>query len=260
MALVSPQPKTDTVYNYVYSPDVDPTSEQFDTEDDPQFKGEPTTVVDLLNACMKDEMARDSRILVFGEDVADASREAVLQDVKGRRRRVQGDLGAATDVRRGPRVQHATRGSQHPGARHRTVHAGLEARGGDPVLRLHLARVPPDPERDGDHALALEQRVQVPGGGARDLRRVPEGRLDLPLADRRGGLYLRSRPPGHLPIYGPRRQRPPAPRHPVRRSRAVPRAQASRTARRTTKRPTPARTSCPVPFGKARVARGRAPT
>ncbi|HTY06188.1 MAG TPA: thiamine pyrophosphate-dependent enzyme [Gemmatimonadales bacterium] len=84
MALVSPQPKTGTVYDYVYSPDVDPTSEQFDTEDDPQFKGEPTTVVDLLNACLKDEMARDSRILVFGEDVADASREAALKDVKGK--------------------------------------------------------------------------------------------------------------------------------------------------------------------------------
>ncbi|HEX4633018.1 MAG TPA: thiamine pyrophosphate-dependent enzyme, partial [Gemmatimonadales bacterium] len=84
MALVSPQPKTDTVYNYVYSPDVDPTSEQFDTEEDPQFKGEPTTVVDLLNICMKDEMARDPRILVFGEDVADASREEALKDVKGK--------------------------------------------------------------------------------------------------------------------------------------------------------------------------------
>ena len=84
MALVSPQPAVDTVYQYVYSPDVDPTSEQFDTEDDPQFKGEPTTVVDLLNACLKDEMTRDARILVFGEDVADASREAALKDVKGK--------------------------------------------------------------------------------------------------------------------------------------------------------------------------------
>src|SRR6185436_11910819 len=52
-ALAQPQPGPETVYFGVYSPDVDPTSEQFDTEDDPQFSGEPTTMVDLLNACMK---------------------------------------------------------------------------------------------------------------------------------------------------------------------------------------------------------------
>ena len=83
-ALASPQPSTDTIYRYVYSPDVDPTSEQFDTEDDPQFKGEPTTMVDLLNGCMKDEMARDPRIVVFGEDVADVSRDQYLGQVKGK--------------------------------------------------------------------------------------------------------------------------------------------------------------------------------
>jgi len=83
-ALASPQPALDTVYNYVYSPDVDPTGEAFDTEDDPQFTGDPTTMVDLLNGCLKDEMARDTRIVVFGQDVADASREGSLPSVKGK--------------------------------------------------------------------------------------------------------------------------------------------------------------------------------
>src|SRR6266852_460898 len=84
MALASPQPKPESALLWVYSPDVDPTSEQFDTEDDPHFTGEPTTMVDLLNACMKDEMTRDPRILVFGQDVADVSREQYLKEVKGK--------------------------------------------------------------------------------------------------------------------------------------------------------------------------------
>jgi 2-oxoisovalerate dehydrogenase E1 component len=84
VALVAPQPRPETIYQYVYSPDVDPTSEQFDTEDDPQFSGEPTTMVDLLNACLRDEMTRDPRIVLFGEDVADCSREDNLNEVKGK--------------------------------------------------------------------------------------------------------------------------------------------------------------------------------
>ena len=83
-ALAQPQPAPETASFAVYSPDVDPTSEQFDTEDDPKFSGDPTTMVDLLNACMKDEMRRDGRIVMFGEDVADVSREEHLGKVKGK--------------------------------------------------------------------------------------------------------------------------------------------------------------------------------
>jgi 2-oxoisovalerate dehydrogenase E1 component len=83
-ALAQPQPAGDTKLFGVYSPDVDPTGEQFDTEEDPQYSGDPTTMVDLLNGCLRDEMRRDQRILVFGEDVADVSREAYLGDVKGK--------------------------------------------------------------------------------------------------------------------------------------------------------------------------------
>jgi 2-oxoisovalerate dehydrogenase E1 component len=81
-ALEKPQPDPSTVYVNVYSEDVDPTSDAFDTE--PEMEGDPTTMVDLLNKCLRDEMARDERILVFGEDVADASREEVLDEVKGK--------------------------------------------------------------------------------------------------------------------------------------------------------------------------------
>ena len=83
-ALASSQPDASSVYYAVYSPDVDPTGEQFDTEDDPHFGGSETTMVELLNQCMKDEMRRDSRILMFGEDVADASRAEALDRVKGK--------------------------------------------------------------------------------------------------------------------------------------------------------------------------------
>jgi 2-oxoisovalerate dehydrogenase E1 component len=83
-ALAAEQPGPETIYNHVFSSDVDPTSEQFDTEDDPHFSGNDTTMVDLLNACMKDEMRRDDRIVMFGEDVADVSREEHADKVKGK--------------------------------------------------------------------------------------------------------------------------------------------------------------------------------
>jgi 2-oxoisovalerate dehydrogenase E1 component len=83
-ALEQPQPGPETALDFLFSPDVDPTAEQFDTEDDPRHVGGETTMVDLINAALRDEMARDPRIVVFGEDVADCSREEALEEVKGK--------------------------------------------------------------------------------------------------------------------------------------------------------------------------------
>jgi 2-oxoisovalerate dehydrogenase E1 component len=83
-ALARPQPAPETVHAHIVSPDVDPASAAFDTENTPAFTGEPTTMVDLINAALRDEMARDARIAVWGEDVADASRAEVLAECKGK--------------------------------------------------------------------------------------------------------------------------------------------------------------------------------
>ena len=83
-ALASEQPAPETATHFVFSPDVDPTSKEFDTEDAVQLSGNAGTMVDLINRCLETEMARDPRIVIFGEDVADCSREQYLESVKGK--------------------------------------------------------------------------------------------------------------------------------------------------------------------------------
>ena len=83
-ALASPQPDPGTVKLYVYSPDIDPTAPEFDTEASLELSGNAGTMVDLINRCLHTEMARDPRMVVFGEDVADCSREESLDKVKGK--------------------------------------------------------------------------------------------------------------------------------------------------------------------------------
>ena len=81
-ALAAEPPSIDSIHVNVYSPDVDPTSATFAAQ--PQFHGAPKTMVEMVAATLSDEMARDERITVFGEDVADASRDENLKHVKGK--------------------------------------------------------------------------------------------------------------------------------------------------------------------------------
>ncbi|MFY9551245.1 MAG: dehydrogenase E1 component subunit alpha/beta [Thermoanaerobaculia bacterium] len=83
-ALAAELPEPESALQYVYSPDVDPTSPAFSTPPAQAQGAQSTTMVDLINACLKDEMKRDPRIVLFGEDVADASRDAVLEECKGK--------------------------------------------------------------------------------------------------------------------------------------------------------------------------------
>jgi 2-oxoisovalerate dehydrogenase E1 component len=81
-ALKKPKPAKSTAAHFVFSPDVDPTSAAFETEARPE--GAPDTMVNAINRTLKDEMARNPRIVVFGEDVADASRRDALAVVPGK--------------------------------------------------------------------------------------------------------------------------------------------------------------------------------
>ena len=95
-ALEAPLPKVEGITEHVYSEDLDPTSPAFAQErvQAPGLAGggkaggekgsDPRTMADLINACLHDEMRRDPRIVVYGEDVADASREEALAEVKGK--------------------------------------------------------------------------------------------------------------------------------------------------------------------------------
>ena len=82
LAVKAPKPDAETAGLYVYSPDVDPTSSAFETKAEPE--GNPDTMVAAINRTLKDEMAANPRVVVFGEDVADATHEEALREVPGK--------------------------------------------------------------------------------------------------------------------------------------------------------------------------------
>jgi len=85
-ALRAPFPEPASIPLHVYSEDYDPTRAELQSQPAQTADAQERTMADLINACLKDEMRRDPRIIVFGEDVADCSRDEYLREglVKGK--------------------------------------------------------------------------------------------------------------------------------------------------------------------------------
>jgi 2-oxoisovalerate dehydrogenase E1 component len=81
-AVQAAKPQPEDALKFVYSPDVDPTSNAFETA--PQAGGKSESIVGLINRCLHEEMQRDPRIVVFGEDVADCGHEDAIDEVPGK--------------------------------------------------------------------------------------------------------------------------------------------------------------------------------
>jgi len=93
--LKAPQPAKGSALRYLYSESVDPTGSAFETE--AKCSGDPRTMVDTITLTIHEEMARDPNIVVFGEDVADCSREDHLKVVKGKGGVFKATQGLQTD-------------------------------------------------------------------------------------------------------------------------------------------------------------------
>ena len=85
-AVMAVLPKVDSIRRHVYSEDLSPVDARFASEPVAIVDASERTMADLINACLKDEMRRDERIVVFGEDVADATRDEALRagKIKGK--------------------------------------------------------------------------------------------------------------------------------------------------------------------------------
>ena len=76
LAAVLAQPES--ILKHVYSEELRPTDTAFETAVKPTASATEHTMLDLINHCLKDEMRLDERVVVFGEDVADLTRDAGL--------------------------------------------------------------------------------------------------------------------------------------------------------------------------------------
>jgi 2-oxoisovalerate dehydrogenase E1 component len=79
-AVMATLPTPSTILKHIYSEDLTPMDPRFNREPEKTADQSERTMADLINTCLKDEMRRDPRVVVFGEDVADVTRDEALRD------------------------------------------------------------------------------------------------------------------------------------------------------------------------------------
>ena len=139
-------------------------------------------MVAAINRTLKDEMARDPRIVVFGEDVADASRREALAVVSRQGRRLQGDARAA--ARSTATIACSTR--RLPKRTSSAAAVGMATRGLKPVVEIQFF------DYIWPAMMQLRNEMSMLRYRSRQPLVVPDGRSASPI-----GGYLRGGGPYH---------------------------------------------------------------